>query len=584
MKKVKKNLALMVVIILAMFLSACTAGSKIGTILAGKDSDKKLYVGIKNGNIEQVKEGIQEGANINKIESIFLSESNPFIIALTENEDKIAEYLIDQGANVNYSDNLGRSLLMFSAYNTDEEFCNLLIKHGAKVDKADKSGDTALEYALHDSSKMNTEQDIDNLITILINQGEKIKSNTLKAALKADDDYGDGHCRYGVMKRILKGLISDGYKSGLDPTLEASMIGNSSKVDELIKSNKMKDETKQQILFYTAAFGNVDTLKLLQENGVDFNSRDRNKNTPLIIASQYGNLQMVKYLLSLGADIRAQSKDGDTALLKAIRSKNYEVTEYLIKSGAVLKDNVLNVASSNGNLDIIKLIISNGYSLNNESLNLAFASALEYKHFEVAKYLLDKGADPNKENNTITPLEESCLEGNLEAVKFLIDNGASIDGRRVLGRPLNNAAENGNTEVVEYLIKKGANVNIVSNNNNENTALRSAISGGYFDIVKLLVENGADLEYKYPILNAAAAGSKNILEYLIQKGANVNVQNENGYTALMNAASHGYIDNIKVLLKYKADASLKNKEGHTALDMAKEKKNKDIIKILENAK
>ena len=86
------------------------------------------------------------------------------------------------------------------------------------------------------------------------------------------------------------------------------------------------------------------------------------------------------------------------------------------------------------------------------------------------------------------------------------------------------------------------------------------------------------------MIEPCMAGSSNILDYLIQKGAKINYHNESGYTALMGAAENGQINNVKVLIKYNADTKLKNKEGFTALDFAKQKNNKEIIDILEQTK
>jgi ankyrin repeat protein len=110
---------------------------------------------------------------------------------------------------------------MFSAYNTDVTFCKLLIKHGAKINKVDNKGYTALEYVLDHSSKGTTERDINQIITILLNNSAKIKPITLKAALK--DGHGESENRYSVVKRILEGLIKSGQKSGLNPALEAAI-------------------------------------------------------------------------------------------------------------------------------------------------------------------------------------------------------------------------------------------------------------------------------------------------------------------------------------------------------------------------
>lgn len=608
----KKNvLAFTVVILVTLLLSSCAIGDEIlykaGGAVRGKDCDIKLYTGISDGNLEQVKEGLEDGADINKIKGFKSSESNPVILATLKNNRKVAEYLLKNGADANYTDSSGFSILMFEAYNTDAYYCEILMKYGANITQEDKKGYTALEYVLDHSIRDTTENNIENIITIFLKSGAKIRPVTLIAALKGGYVYGYNNrdCFYSLIKRVLESLIKEGYKSGLDPVLEAAILGESFKADKLIKTNKMKKENEQQILFYTAAFGNVETIKLLEEKGLDLKTTDKLKNTPLIIASQYGNLEIVKYLLGREVDIEAQNKDNKTALYVAVENNKYNIVEYLMKKGAKsvykhgnLSKNILTNASGNGYIEMMKLMITNGYPLNEENIGMAMVAAAGSNQVETLKYSLANGAIIDNVYNGFTALEMSCLHGNVEAIKFLLDHGANENGKNGEGRPLITAVEFGNIDSVEYLLKKGANLNasaiVRSSNKTElkgESALMGAIMSGDLDIIKLLVENGANFEYQNEISNkdtaiiwAAGRGSRHIMEYLIQKGVKINYQNDKGQTALMRATLNGQLDNVKILMKYKADVSLKDKEGHTVLDIAKPGKYKDIVTFLESTK
>jgi ankyrin repeat protein len=72
------------------------------------------------------------------------------------------------------------------------------------------------------------------------------------------------------------------------------------------------------------------------------------------------------------------------------------------------------------------------------------------------------------------------------------------------------------------------------------------------------------------------------MEYLIERGANVNAMTGNKETALFWAAAQGHIDAIKILLKNGADTELKNKKDQTALDVAKELNRNKVIELLKN--
>ena len=71
-----------------------------------------------------------------------------------------------------------------------------------------------------------------------------------------------------------------------------------------------------------------------------------------------------------------------------------------------------------------------------------------------------------------------------------------------------------------------------------------------------------------------------IVKILIAANANLNLQNEDGTTALMFAVSSNHKEIVKLLIDAGADINLKDNDGDTALDFAKEKN--DIIKLLES--
>ncbi|MDD3173813.1 MAG: ankyrin repeat domain-containing protein [Herbinix sp.] len=600
----KKSILAILVFLISILLTACSLKNVANSVTnnVGKalviESDAKLNSGIESGNLERVREAIEDGANLNKIKVSYVSYENPVMIALMKNQDKIAKYLIENGADVNYADSSGRSLLMYSAYITDISFCEFLIKNGAKVGKEDKNGYTALDYVLKHSKKDTNENDIDSIITILLKNGAKVRPITLKAAMNGS--YTDNENRYGLVNRVTVELIKEGYKTEINKGLEAAIVGASDKVRNLIKEDQIQKEDEQKILFYTAAFGEVETMKLLVNKGDDLKSCDDYKNTTLIVAAQYGNLEMVKYLLNIGIDIEAKNKDDYTALILATNNGQYDIVEYLVKQGALMRYKLpdrdfyreaLDFAAENADIRIMNLLIDNGYPLNNDTLGSAMDSALYNNKIESIKYLLNKGMDPNIIFNEDTALDIACTRGNIEIAKILVESGANVNGSNVSGMPLLSAAKYGNIELVKYMLECGVDVNSVlryDDGSGGESALMEAAYGGEYDVVKLLVESGAVVNYQdencdsdTAIIWAASGGSRNILEYLIKRGGDFDYQNSNGETALMKAIPMGYIDCVKVLLKHEANITLKNKEGKTALDIAEAGGYNDIINLLK---
>ncbi|HEY9061657.1 MAG TPA: ankyrin repeat domain-containing protein [Pseudobacteroides sp.] len=592
MRQGKRLVSMIIIITIGLLLSSCV---NITGLLGSSDCDGKLFDGIKYENLEMIKEAIDDGADINKLKGIITPETNPLWLAYNHaqnNNLRVPEYLVKIGADVNYTTSEGSTYLLWAASNIDVHKCEFLIKHGAKID-IECNGYTALERVLNNNGRATaTEKNIDTIVTMLLEHGAKIRPVTLKAALEGRSTYITPNL--GVQKRILEGLIKEGYQSGLDPTLEAAMLGQSSKLIEFVKENKIKRDDEWKILFFTAAFGSVETIKLLELKGLDLSYTDKNKYTPLMIASYYGNLDVVKYLVSKGVNIQARDSSDNSALNFAVINGQLDTVEYLIKRGSNIKPfepelggevNVLFDAAENGNVKIIQMILDHGFPVNDDVLWRAAQRACTKKNYEAFKFFLANGVDLYKKHDVYGDLFP--VLSDLNDIKFFLDLGVNINGFRNEGDFLRGAISYGNAEAVEYLLKNGADMDDIDGY----SALMTAISVGDFNIVKMLVEKGSNLEFQNEwnnrntaIITAGENGSRNILEYVIKKGANINYQNNKGETALIRAVSCGWEDNVRVLVENKADMNLKDKDGRTAMDYAKNLKNKNIAKILSKVK
>ena len=115
------------------------------------------------------------------------------------------------------------------------------------------------------------------------------------------------------------------------------------------------------------------------------------------------------------------------------------------------------------------------------------------------------------------------------------------------------------------------------------TALIDASKNGDLEKVKLLIENGANIEVKdnngdTALILASYYRRLEIVKYLVEKGANINATNDNGWTSLMYASKYGELETIKYLLENGTDVNIKNKNGNAALDLAKIEDIKEVLR------
>lgn len=201
------------------------------------------------------------------------------------------------------------------------------------------------------------------------------------------------------------------------------------------------------------------------------------------------------------------------------------------------------------------------------------------------------------QNSLRDSLLQCCRHGDLEIVKFLLDNGAII----YVDDALEISCIQGWYEIVRLLIEYGADVQY-----GEDFALRSAIDEHHRKVVKLLLDNGADIHThnEYPLIQACRNNDRKIVRLLLDYHADVHVDNEDplclasesGHTEIVEmllkaganihidddrplrvASKNGYIDTVRLLLR--KGANVRASEDY-ALRLSAAKGHTEIVKLL----
>ncbi|MFD2147343.1 ankyrin repeat domain-containing protein [Mucilaginibacter antarcticus] len=118
--------------------------------------------------------------------------------------------------------------------------------------------------------------------------------------------------------------------------------------------------------------------------------------------------------------------------------------------------------------------------------------------------------------------------------------------------PLGLACYFGQFEVARYLVLKGADVNLPSDNGFNVFPLHSAAAGNYTDIARMLIDKGAQVNIKQqagvtPLHSAAQNGNLELLILLLERGADVNVRMEGGKLPADLASAKGYTEISEIL-------------------------------------
>lgn len=230
----------------------------------------------------------------------------------------------------------------------------------------------------------------------------------------------------------------------------------------------------------------------------------------LIAASRDGEVEEVKQLLVEGADIEAKDADGFTPLMWASTNGHREVVEILIDKGA----------------DVNATSIQ-GYSPLSEA---SFSG-----HAEVLVILIQAGADINQQDREgWSSLHLAVREGQLTIAKVLLMNGVDIDAQNKLtgATPLTLAAEYGAVHMLQELLDHGANVSATDFNGASGMHYAPA-SLNWQPVMEALLGADGDINARdnvgdTPLEYAAWVGNHDAIRWLLDRGADPTIADENG--------------------------------------------------------
>jgi uncharacterized protein len=371
---------------------------------------------------------------------------------------------------------------------------------------------------------------------------------------------------------------------GYTPLAMAAINGNEAIIERLLKAGADANAATpdgESVLMAAARTGIAPAVEVLLANGADPNAKDRYRGqTALMWASSEGHAEAVAALLAAGADLKARSLQGWTALLFAARDGRRDVVRVLLDGGADVNES-LDRAARGGRGGGGPATAAGGEATRGAS---ALLLATGSNHYELAAYLLERGADANSANEGWTALHlltwmrrpaqtaaasphGSGSMTSLELVKQLVVRGADVNARMrrragtgptdfnmVGATPFIMAARTGDAAMMRVLADLGANP-LLTNVDNTTPLMAAAGLGTH--------EPGAD-----PGIESEAFEA---VKLALELGNDVNAVNKDGDTAMHGAAYKQFPSVVRYLAAHGANPAIwnkTNKQGWTPLRIA----------------
>lgn len=294
--------------------------------------------------------------------------------------------------------------------------------------------------------------------------------------------------------------------------------------------------------FNAIRIGDMKHLERMLVDSAPSSARDQTGNTPLMQAAFYLQSAQLQYFLDTGADVNATNKAGLTALMKAV--PDLEKTRLLLKKGAQVNaatefgNTALSIACrTHGSLPVVQELLKHGANVTatNRVGGNALMAAVESGDDAVVRILLKNNADPNsttripESDSEVSALMLAAQLGHLHCVKLLLESGADINLTLLHGNALHFAAFTDRAEIVRLLLDRGINVNTPGRR-----LLSFRNDTGFTPLI-------------YAAMNER--NDPTVLQWLLERGAEVNAKASSGESALSVARLRGETKLVSLLLK-----------------------------------
>ncbi len=540
-----------------------------------KSHDLPISQAIRSGNLEMVKLLVDHGAEINAPTE---DATPPFVWAVQSGNLDIVKYLVENGAKLSFT--VGKDLLLREAQNHLDVFKYLLtldIGSGSMP----PTGDTALHYV--DNSEA-----IDILLAAGYDPNKKNNAGFTPLDIAIQD------LNYGKIKQLIaKGADRKG-RHFLNLAVFCGDLEMAQKLLEEGEDINWINPAHNCTILYDLFNQDYDipqemrekSARWLMAHGADVTRGSQyvwegHAPSSLHAIAAHGSLDLLKEAMGKVDAAKLRDVYARDLVVGASSAGNMDNLSFVMneldgsKIGRNILDEALGVAAECNSLEAMKLLLKQGASPDGRASSWPpIYRAIEYGHPDLAKWLVENGANVNIQTvERVTPLMWAIKRDFRELAEYLLEHGADVHAKdlELSFTPMHYAAKTGNVAILKRLLAAGADKNAVDRI--KQTPIDVAASEGNPPAFRLLLAQYGKDERKAlldkALLNAFRNSKRNmvmtVLEYEEPKEDVATIVDDD---ALRQAVLASDNKKVKELVEKGADVNVVDDEGNTLLDLA----------------
>ena len=578
-----------------------------------------LYHAASNGHEEIAERILQATAADSPIKDI----KEVFFQAAERGFDRVCKLCIYRTPNTDFDqeDKKGYTMLHYAAESGLTEMVGLLIGNGASVNAGADEDSTPLILA----ASAGRAQVVRILLAARADPRARIDQRTMVSYVASRASKTGGHA--DVVQALFEaGVDTDERDRDGRSALHHAAIHSNLKVAKVFLLNDADPNLQDLIgwtsLHHAARRGHEEIVRLLLDHGVDLyvpnyhgyipvhvaamsghprvmeilwkaapgllSYRTYHSKTPLHCA--FGELQSAKWLLARSMDIDAVSNAGETTLMISAGDGKDIVVELLLFHNANVKlrdhskQTALHHAAKSGYTEIAQKILEKDISIINDQDESGFSAlhqAIRIGKSDLMKMLVEKRPHVDldlKDNEGNTPLMLAAKKFQDDDIEHLLKCKADAKVRNNMGEtalplPLKTRFARKEKSTWMTLMRNSDCRNLNEGGGVFPSALHMTADNGELEMVQQLLEHGADINvqgglYNTALQTAAAGGDEKVMVYLLRQGADASLGGGVFANALSAAVASGLSDSIPMLHARNADINAKDSQGRTAVHLA----------------